>query len=401
MADNDVLGGLEAAVSAQPRNMALRMHLAAMLLSSGAPERALAHCRHGLTLVPGHIDALALAAQACDALGDQPGAEHYGMLLEAGEAAAAQASTMEHPEPISTESSGAAAAFAEGAPTVTLADVSGMEDVKRRLELAFLAPLRNADLRAAFGKQLRGGLLLWGPPGCGKTHIARALAGELGLSFLSVGIADVLDMYIGQSERNLTGLFRQARAAAPCVLFLDELDALGHRRSRLSVDGVRRTVNQLLIELDGIGEDNEGVFALAATNQPWDIDTALRRPGRFDRTVLVLPPDAPARRAILGRELAGRPVGGVDLDRVAAGTDTWSGADLVHVVDSAAELALAESVDAGTVRAISSVHLERALDEVGPSTLEWFATARSVATASDDERMYGPLVEYLRHKRLI
>jgi len=177
-----------------------------------------------------------------------------------------------------------------------LSDVGGMVEVKERLEAAFLAPLRNPDLVRLYGKSLRGGLLLYGPPGCGKTFIARAVAGEMGARFLAVSLAEILDMYVGQSERNVHELFETARRSAPCVVFLDEIDALGQKRSHLRNNAARGTVNQLLAELDGVQNLNEGVYVLGATNHPWDIDVALRRPGRFDRMLLVLPPDEEARQ---------------------------------------------------------------------------------------------------------
>ena len=156
--------------------------------------------------------------------------------------------------------------------------------------------MRNPELRKLYGKSLRGGLLLYGPPGCGKTFIARAVAGELGARFITVSFADLIDMFVGRSERNIHELFEVARRNAPCVVFLDEVDAIGQKRSQLRNTPMRSAVNQLLLELDDVASDNTGVFLLAATNHPWDVDSALRRPGRFDRTLLVLPPDGPAAR---------------------------------------------------------------------------------------------------------
>src|SRR5438477_10971954 len=127
-----------------------------------------------------------------------------------------------------------------------------MEYVKRRLDIAFLGPMRNPDLRKAYGKSLRGGLLLYGPPGCGKTYIARATAGELGARFLSVGLSDVLDMWLGNSERNLHEIFETARRNRPCVLFFDEIDALGRKRSLMREGGARTVVNQLLADMDSV-----------------------------------------------------------------------------------------------------------------------------------------------------
>ena len=158
--------------------------------------------------------------------------------------------------------------------------------------------MRNPELRRLYGKSLRGGMLLYGPPGCGKTFIGRAVAGEMGAHFVNVGLADVLDMYVGHLGTQHPGRLPAGPRNAPCVLFLDEVDALGQKRSLTRSSGMRTAVNQLLTELDGVNGVNEGVFVIAATNQPWDVDAALRRPGRLDRTLLVLPPDAPhARRS--------------------------------------------------------------------------------------------------------
>ena len=294
-----------------------------------------------------------------------------------------------------------ASAFDIERPTLTLSDVGGMHDVKARLDVAFLTPMRNPALRQAFGKSLRGGLMLYGPPGCGKTFLARALAGELGVRFTSVSLADVLDMWTGSSERNVREVFRAARQAAPCVLFLDEIDALGHKRSNMRGGTQRGSVNQLLTELDGATSDNEGVFVLAASNTPWDVDPALRRPGRLDRTVLVLPPDAEARAAILKYHLSQRPLSGVDIGKLVKRTDRYSGADLAHVVETAAERALSDSVRSGEIRPISQRDLMDALSEVRPSTGSWFETARNVAEFANTSGEYDDLLAYLKSQRLL
>ena len=284
---------------------------------------------------------------------------------------------------------------------VRLADVGGMTEVKNRLEASFLAPMRNPELRRLYGKSLRGGLLLYGPPGTGKTFIARAIAGEMGAGFLSVTISDILDPYIGNSEANLHNIFQQARDHAPCVLFLDELDAIGIKRSLSRNSSMRSTVNQLLEELDGVGSNNEGIYLLAATNAPWDIDPALRRPGRLDRTLLVLPPDEPARAAILHTHLRERPVEGIDLQALARVTEGLTGADLSHVCDSAAEKALMDSVRTGQPRLMNMQDMDAALKEVRPSTGPWFETARTVVEYSDASREYEELREWMKRRRLL
>jgi SpoVK/Ycf46/Vps4 family AAA+-type ATPase len=283
---------------------------------------------------------------------------------------------------------------------ITLKDVGGLKAVKERLEAAFLAPMRNPELRRLYGKGMRGGLMLYGPPGCGKTFIAKAVAGELGAKFISVTLSDVLDMYIGQSERNLHEVFELARRNAPCVVFLDEVDALGQKRSQLRSSAMRGTVNQLLVELDDVRDSNEGVFVLAATNHPWDVDTALKRPGRFDRTLLVLPPDGEARQKILELHLKDRHAQGIDIAKLAKKTEGYSGADLAHACDVAAEKALLDSVRTGRTRMIGANDLEEALKEVRPSTGPWFAAARNVAMFANEGGTYDDLLAYLKKHRL-
>jgi hypothetical protein len=288
MADPEVLKSIAALVAKDASNVALRLHLAELLLADGAAAEALSHAAIILGARPDDVQALSIAAKAADASGDAVKAEGYRRLATALGPATPTApppAADEAPRAITEGKSGStpgrvALRLVEGnrvdaepepdvqSPAITLRDVAGMEAVKHRLNLAFLAPLRNPELRRTFGKSLRGGLLLYGPPGCGKTFIARATAGELGAKFMSVGIADVLDMWLGQSEQNLKGYFEGARRQAPCVLFFDEVDALGRKRS-LMRHGAAAASRQFLAELDGMQTDNRGVFVLAATNHPW------------------------------------------------------------------------------------------------------------------------------------
>ena len=184
-------------------------------------------------------------------------------------------------------------------PKISFADVGGMESLKEEIRLKILHPLANPELYKMYGKSVGGGILMYGPPGCGKTYLARATAGEAKAAFLAVGIEDVLDMWLGNSERRLHQLFETARQNTPCMLFFDEVDALGAKRSDMRASAARMLVNQFLSELDGVSHSNEGVLILAATNAPWHVDSAFRRPGRFDRVLFVPPPDAAARQDIL------------------------------------------------------------------------------------------------------
>ncbi|WP_435737605.1 ATP-binding protein [Cellulosimicrobium sp. PMB13] len=281
-------------------------------------------------------------------------------------------------------------------PAVTLADVAGLAEVKQHLDLTFLAPLRNPDLAAAFGQKPGGSLLMYGPPGCGKTFIARAIAGDLGASFIHVTLADLISKYIGDSEKAIRSVFRDARSAAPCVIFFDEFDALGGRRTSGGggSQSMRMIVTQLLEELDGVSSANDGVYFLAATNRPWDIDPALRRPGRIDKTVLVLPPDTVARAAILQGDLEGKPSDGVDVIRVAAATEGFSGADIAHVVKSALQQALSASMAAGAVVPVTTQSLLAAASAVTPSTTSWFDQVAPVLEYGVDDGTFDQLRAY-------
>ncbi len=287
------------------------------------------------------------------------------------------------------------------APDVTLADIGGLEHVKDRLRVAFLEPMRNPEIAKAFSKGLRGGLLLYGPPGTGKTFIARAVAGELGARFFTATMADVLNSFIGDSEKAVRSIFAYARRHAPCVLFLDELDAIGGKRSGYGAHAswMRGVVNQLLVEMDGVGSDNEGVFVLAATNHPWDVDEALLRPGRFDRVVLVPAPDAPARATILRLSLEGRPLAGIDLDELVQRTEGYSGADLAHLASTAAEKAMTESIASGEIRPIDMNDLRTALEEVKPSIGPWMQAARNVVNFANEDGRYDDLRAYLEAEK--
>ncbi|MEU8658622.1 AAA family ATPase [Actinoplanes philippinensis] len=424
-----LINSLAAAVEARPDDLTLRLHLAELLVTAGRGPEAIGHVAQILAREPGKAAAQQLMTRALGGgpvTGSASGVPPKGSPEDqAAESAAATPAAGEAPDRSGIDWAAMEEQFgdvvpprfarADGEPdpvrghadrafdversTVTLADVGGMTDVKKRLEVSFLGPLRNPKLRTLFGKSLRGGLLLYGPPGCGKTFLARAVAGEMGAAFISLSITDVLNMWIGSSERNLHDLFESARGHAPCVLFLDEIDALGHKRSQLQ-SSMRTVVNQLLTELDGVDGGNDGVFVLAATNAPWDVDAALRRPGRLDRTVLVLPPDAPARAAILEYHLRDRPVAGIDLGAVAAATEHYSGADLAHLCETAAEYAMRDSIDTGEIRMIGQADMLAAAREVRPSTDAWFATARNVAMFANESGAYDDLAAYLKKRKI-
>ena len=281
-------------------------------------------------------------------------------------------------------------------PEIAFADVGGMDRVKEEIRMKIILPLQQPDLFKAYGKKAGGGILLYGPPGCGKTFLARATAGEVKAGFLAVGISDVLDMWIGQSEKNLHAIFEQARTHRPCVLFFDEVDALGANRTDMLKSGGRQIINQFLSELDGVSSSNDGVLILAATNAPWHLDPAFRRPGRFDRILFVPPPDQAARASILRLLLKGKPVAEIDFDALAKKTDGFSGADLKAVIDVAVEEKLREAMKAGTLQPISSRDLLEAIKRAKPTVRDWFQTARNHALYANQSGLYDEILAYMK-----
>ena len=279
---------------------------------------------------------------------------------------------------------------------VMFADVAGMTALKKTLRLQIIEPFRNPGLFQRFRKKAGGGVLLYGPPGCGKTLIARAIAGECNAEFRSIGISDVLNMWIGESERNLSLIFEQARARKPCVLFFDELDALAYSRSKSSSSSARTVVNEFLSQLDGFDKNNEEVLVLAATNMPWDVDSAMKRPGRFSRQVFVPPPDKEAREEMFKVKMAEVPHGSIDFGAIATRADFFSGADIDGLIDLAKEAVLAEIIDSGRERDMTLDDFAQALDALHPSTLDWLSTARNLVKFAGSDNSYKEVEKYLR-----
>jgi SpoVK/Ycf46/Vps4 family AAA+-type ATPase len=383
--DPELLAGLRAAVEAVPDNLALRLHVATVLLEAGRAAESLEHSSAVLALEPGQRQAVELAGRATAALPEAALSAPAPYLTAA-------------PEPQYRGATVDQWVLGEvEEPRTTLADVAGMPAIKRWLSTAFLSSLRDPQMRRLFGRSLRGGLLMYGPPGCGKTFLARALAGELEASFLRIDLAHVVDMWLGYSRRSVHEIFETARAAAPCLLYLDQLDAIGPRRAGRRHSIGRGVVDQLVAELYSASEEHEGVFVVAATEHPWDVDSLLRQPGRLDHRLLVLPPDLQAREAIIRSVLAGRPLAeDLDLAGLAARTDRYSAADLAQLCESAAAAALEASIVSNSSRPIAMADFTRGLHELRPSTPPWFELARDYARFAAEPGSYDDLVSYLR-----
>lgn len=451
VAENDAVIALREALKVSPNNLPLREHLAQTMLGLGRAVDAEQEFRRSLGLSPESVKLKAGLARAFAAQGknseaivvletlvqadDCPAAAHLlfaRLMLSAGDARAAErhytqaieadptladadlarelglgnspaAETASDPfarEPafgeIESEESFALDSDVER-PKVTFKDVGGMDAIKEEIGMKIIHPLTHPELYAAYGKKAGGGILMYGPPGCGKTHLARATAGEIRASFMVIAITDVLDMWIGKSERNLHELFEQARRNRPCVMFFDEVDALAASRNDMRHQAGRNLINQFLSEMDGIEASNDGLLILAATNAPWHVDSAFRRPGRFDRILFVPPPDRPARAAIMRILTTGKPISDIDYEQIAKKTDSFSGADLKAVVDMAIESKLKEAMKkGGGIPPLGNKDFLAAANAIKPSTRDWFASARNYALYSNQGGLYDDILRYLK-----
>src|SRR5687768_406104 len=447
MATDDAIASLREALRHSPDNIPLRVHLAEQLMSAGRSDEAEAEFKHALAARPddaklkiglatafyqqGKNSAAMVIIEDLIKQRDVPAKAlmlYARLLLKDGdvERAVRQYKKAVEADPTvadlelagrlgisasDTPGSGdvvdgkVRAAWEPGGeddvgeverPKISFKDVGGMDAVKDEIQMKIIHPLTHADLYKAYGKAIGGGILMYGPPGCGKTHLARATAGEISAGFISVGISDVLEMWLGNSERNLHQLFEQARRNKPCVLFFDEVDALAASRADMRTSAARHLINQFLSEMDGVDASNEGILILAATNAPWHVDPAFRRPGRFDRILFVPPPDAPARAAILRAMLKGKPQGDIDFDAVAKKSDGFSGADLKAVVDQAIEAKLKDAMKTGRLEPLGTKDLTRAAGAVRPSTKEWFATAKNYALYANQGGAYDDVMKYMK-----
>lgn len=278
-------------------------------------------------------------------------------------------------------------------------DVGGMEKVKEDIRMKIIYPLQNQDLFAEYGKKAGGGVLLYGPPGCGKTMISRATAGEINANYYCIGLHQILDMWLGGSEKQLHEVFASARKSAPAVLFFDEIDALAADRRDLRGSSGRTLINQFLAELDGAAANNENLLVIGATNAPWNLDAAFLRPGRFDRIIFVPPPDEQARESILRLQVQGKPVGVMNYPEIARKTNGFSGADLNAVVDASVEEALELAMKKGKRLPLTTKGLVKAAKSLKPSTKRWFESAKNYALYANQGGLYDPVLEYLNIKK--
>ncbi|HEV8443957.1 MAG TPA: AAA family ATPase [Steroidobacteraceae bacterium] len=380
------LSELEAQLLRDPFNAAARLDYARALLAATRPEDALT--QYDLARKQGATPALEEfeALRASPPPAPPPAREPVKLSVVPG---ARSAEVVSIARPVAV------------AEKTRFVHIAGMDDLKKSIRLQIIEPFINPGLFAKFRKKAGGGILLYGPPGCGKTMLARAVANECNASFLAIGISEILTAWLGESERNLALMFEKARSQKPCVMFFDELDALAFARSKASSDTSRKIVNEFLSQLDGFEKGNDQVLILAATNMPWDVDPAMKRPGRFARQVFVPPPDAVARARIIELALESVPHGPVDTTALANATEQFSGADVDALVERAKEYVLSEYLETRREREISQDDLTRATAELIPSTQDWLRTARNLVKYAGGDDTYRDLERYLKANKLL
>lgn len=283
----------------------------------------------------------------------------------------------------------------EQSPDIDFGSVGGMEKVKEDIRMKIIYPMENRDLFEVYGRKPGGGLLLYGPSGCGKTLIGRAAAGEAKVKFFNVGMHHVLDMWIGKSEEKLHEIFELARRHAPSILFFDEVEALAADRQEMRSPVGWTLIHQFLSEIDREASKNEGVLILGATNAPWRLDPAFLRPGRFDRSIFVPPPNESARAEIVKILAKGKPVAELDSIALACKTKDFSGADLKAVFDTAIEFAISEAMHTGKIEPLSQEILLASAEKVKPATSSWFDSAKTNAARGNHNGLYDEVLRWI------
>jgi transitional endoplasmic reticulum ATPase len=254
-------------------------------------------------------------------------------------------------------------------PTTNFDAIAGLDDVKEDIRLKMLYPFEHPELAERFGVRAGGGILLFGPPGTGKTMLARATAAEIDATFFRISPADVLSKWVGEAEQNIKKLFDAAAAEPRSIIFIDEIEALVPARRDEGSSVMQRVVPQILQGMEGFdkGKQNPILF-MGATNVPWQLDPAVLRPGRFDEKIYIPLPDLAARRVMLDLYLKNRPLGeDVDLNALAVKLDGYSGADIKHLCDRAAVIPFLNSVVSGKDESITQATVDAALAECGRS----------------------------------
>lgn len=281
-------------------------------------------------------------------------------------------------------------------PRYRFKDVAGMDKLKQEIAVKILYPFKFPFVYKFFNKDIGGGILMYGPPGCGKSLIAEATAGEANVNFFHVKASDVKSKYVGETEKNIAKLFEDARKNQPCIIFFDEFEALGQDRATAGKYN-KGGVSQLLTEMDGVGNKNQQILLLAATNEPWNIDSALKREGRFGTTIFVPPPDKNSRASIMCQHMSKIPrEQAIDYAKLSLLTENMSGADIKSIVNKAVEKTILQCLDNGKLRGIGTQDLLDAIRDIKPTLETWFAKSTRQVRFFNQQDMYPELIKYAK-----
>ena len=282
-------------------------------------------------------------------------------------------------------------------PKLKFADIAGLETVKESIKEAIVYPFKYPEEYQYFGVKPGGGILLYGPPGCGKTMLAAAAAGECDAVFISLKVSDIKDKYVGESEKNIKEVFDIARSHERAILFFDEIDSLAGERSGARERHEQSLVSELLAQMDGLEAKDtvKKYLFLAATNRPWDTDIAFRRPPRVDSTIFIPHPDSPARRKIIELNLQGKPLSpSINLEALTSRTEGYAASEIVAVCQNAARVPLRERIrQQKPRRQLTMADFEQALTGQKSVLATWYAQAARELIGSEQIDMFSELLE--------
>lgn len=286
-------------------------------------------------------------------------------------------------------------------PSTRFSDIAGLDQVKEEIKEAIVYPFNYPEEYRYFGVKPGGGILLYGPPGCGKTTLARAAAGECDVAFINLKVSDIKDKYVGESEKNIRDVFETARNQERAIIFFDEIDALAGERSQSSEGHEKSLVSELLAQMNGLTDEKESVLlVLAATNRPWDVDSALRRAGRFDSTIFIPHPDVPARKKLFEISLNSRPLSPqVSLDTLAKSTNLYASSEIIDVCQRAAKIPLRERIMKNQPRRqIDTTDFEQVLSKYNRMLPAWYTRALSELKDMNEEdiNLFTDLIQAAR-----
>ena len=276
-------------------------------------------------------------------------------------------------------------------PNIAFNDIGGLDNVKEEMKKAIIYPFTHKKLYEYYNQKSGGGVLLYGPPGCGKTMMAKAAANECNANFINVETSTIMSKWVGESEKSIKQIFTVARECEKAIVFFDEFDAVAGRRREIE-DYAKRIVNELLQQLDGM-DKNDNILVLAATNEPWAIDPALRRPGRFKKLIFIPPPDLDARKAIFEIYLKKLPIeSDVGIENLAQNSDGYSGADIRAICDDAAEIPLQEALEGKEARKITMNDFRNVIGNRQSSIIPWQRMAITQVKKSGEEDIFKDLM---------